>query len=243
MSNRDVSVRISSRNQGNRGSRAHIYEPSLRRTSVDGNRSRTSSLELLRVASTDSSSRVNNSGRARSGSNIGLSTPVSSKRLRKSISTIDKPNSLGSTPKDSMPKNSSSTTLNTATSTPSISPSPIQKEKEKKKKHRKSRSIWSKIGPCLGIYYGNIVLKDPRAIEAVQALGLNIHHLRKLKARFDKIDIDGSNSIDYEEFFESVGQERSPFTDKLFQLIGKIVHKVFIIISYLINTFFFLIRS
>jgi Ca2+-binding EF-hand superfamily protein len=57
------------------------------------------------------------------------------------------------------------------------------------------------------------------AVEAVQALDLKAWHLRRLRARFNVIDIDGSGAIDYDEFFESVGENRSPFTDKLFALI------------------------
>jgi hypothetical protein len=35
--------------------------------------------------------------------------------------------------------------------------------------------------------------------------------------------LDGSGNIDYDEFFESIGEMRSPFTDKLFALIGKLL--------------------
>ena len=49
---------------------------------------------------------------------------------------------------------------------------------------------------------------------------LRPHHLRKLKMKFDSIDIDGSGNIDADEFFEAVGEQRTPFTDKLFSMIG-----------------------
>jgi hypothetical protein len=100
--------------------------------------------------------------------------------------------------------------------------SSVAKPKEKKKKRAKgaSKSIVDKLAESFGIYLGNVNLQDPRAVEAVQALDLQPWHLRKLKARFNRIDIDGSGNIDHEEFFESVGEERSPFTDKLFALIG-----------------------
>jgi hypothetical protein len=35
--------------------------------------------------------------------------------------------------------------------------------------------------------------------------------------------LDGSGNIDYDEFFESIGEMRSPFTDKLFALIGTLL--------------------
>lgn len=96
---------------------------------------------------------------------------------------------------------------------------PIPKKKTPKTRTRK-RTFFEKILLSMGFHVGNVVLKDPRAIEAAQALNLQPWHLRRLKARFDKVDIDGSGNIDFEEFFESVGEQRSPFTDKLFALIG-----------------------
>jgi hypothetical protein len=46
-------------------------------------------------------------------------------------------------------------------------------------------------------------------------------HLKRLKLKFDSIDIDGSGNIDADEFFEAVGEQRTPFTDKLFAMIGE----------------------
>ncbi len=98
-----------------------------------------------------------------------------------------------------------------------------KKAPEKKKKRAKiqKKSAFEKIGAMFGVFLGHVALQDPRAIEAVQALDLQPWHLRRLRASFNRIDIDGSGAIDFEEFFESVGEERSPFTDKLFALIGK----------------------
>lgn len=96
----------------------------------------------------------------------------------------------------------------------------INKDKKKKAKPRK-KTTYEKLAQSMGFYVGNVVLKDPRAIEAAQALDLHQNHLRRLRVKFDKIDIDGSGNIDYDEFFESVGETRSPFTDKLFSLIGR----------------------
>jgi hypothetical protein len=96
-----------------------------------------------------------------------------------------------------------------------------KKEKVKKAKPRK-KTLYEKTAQWLGFYVGNVVLKDPRALEAAQALDLHQNHLRRLRLKFDKIDIDNSGNIDYDEFFESVGETRSPFTDKLFSLIGQL---------------------
>jgi hypothetical protein len=73
-----------------------------------------------------------------------------------------------------------------------------------------------------GFTIGKVVLSDPRAIEAADALDLKQWHIQKLKASFDAIDIDGSGNIDFDEFFASIGEVRSPFTDKLFAIIGKL---------------------
>lgn len=94
-----------------------------------------------------------------------------------------------------------------------------RKEKLKKRQMKRQKSCYEKMALQFGFYVGDVVLKDPRAIEAVQALNLKQWHLRRLRAKFDKIDIDGSGNIDYEEFFEAMGEERSPFSDKLFSLI------------------------
>lgn len=84
---------------------------------------------------------------------------------------------------------------------------------------KKKRNMVDIIYGLFGYASGNVQLRDPRAMEAVQALDLQMMHLRRLKYTFDKIDIDGSGNIDSEELFESMGERRSPLTDKLFALI------------------------
>ena len=97
-----------------------------------------------------------------------------------------------------------------------------KKGSEKKVKAKvKKKSAYEKMAASFGFYVGKVTLVDPMAIEAVQALDLGQSQLRTLRAKFDKIDIDGSGAIDYDEFFEAVEENRSPFTDKLFALIGK----------------------
>lgn len=93
----------------------------------------------------------------------------------------------------------------------------VIKSKGKPKAHK--RTLLEKFAHSCGFHVGEVVLRDPWAIEAAQALDLQQWHLRRLKVRFDKIDLDGSGNIDYDEFFESIGEARSPFTDKLFALI------------------------
>lgn len=94
----------------------------------------------------------------------------------------------------------------------------MYKKKPGRTKARK-RTLTEKVLLAMGFHVGAVALKDPRAVEAAQALNLKPWHLRRLKTKFDKVDLDGSGNIDYEEFFEAVGEQRSPFTDKLFALI------------------------
>jgi Ca2+-binding EF-hand superfamily protein len=92
-------------------------------------------------------------------------------------------------------------------------------EAAERKKKRKNAGLWKKFKRMI-CGTGEIpVLKDAKAIEAVEALNLKPHHLAKIKARFDDIDIDGSGSIDSTELFEALGEPRSPFTDAVFAII------------------------
>lgn len=95
----------------------------------------------------------------------------------------------------------------------------IKAKPEVKKPRIRQKTAFQKFMLNFGVYIGTVKLNDPYAIEAAQALDLQQWHLRRLKKRFDRIDLDGSGNIDYDEFFESVGEVRSPFTDKLFALI------------------------
>lgn len=59
-------------------------------------------------------------------------------------------------------------------------------------KPKQKRTAFDKLLIFLGMGSGNgAVLRDPRTIEAANALGLRPWHIRRLKAKFDEIDIDG----------------------------------------------------
>ena len=105
---------------------------------------------------------------------------------------------------------------------------PKKKKKKKKDKNekksgatyrRKKKTMFDQVLGLFGMASGNVALTEPRALEAAQALDLQTSHLRKLKFSFDRVDIDGSGAIDADEYFGSIGERRSPFTDKLFSLI------------------------
>ena len=95
-----------------------------------------------------------------------------------------------------------------------------KKDQQKETKVRKKqKSCFDKFMQSLGLNFQDVKLRDPRAIEAAQALNLQPWHLRKMKLKFDVIDVDGSGNIDSDEFFEAVGEQRSPLTDRLFSMI------------------------
>ena len=98
-------------------------------------------------------------------------------------------------------------------------------KREKKVKKKKSSGGGKKKG-CIssllnsfGIGVANIVLSDAKAIEQASMLEMGQAHLRMMKSSFDRIDLDGSGNIDATEFLESLNEQRSPFTDKLFAMI------------------------
>ena len=93
------------------------------------------------------------------------------------------------------------------------------KQKKKSKSTGKKKGCLVSIFAAFGIGVATITLSDPRAIEAAQMLDMTQKHLRLLKRSFEIIDLDGSGNIDATEFLESLGEQRSPFTDKLFSVI------------------------
>jgi Ca2+-binding EF-hand superfamily protein len=71
----------------------------------------------------------------------------------------------------------------------------------------------------MGLSFEAVYLQHSYAKEAAQALNLQQWHLRKLKSAFESVDLDKSGTISLEEMFISLGEIKSPFTDKLFELI------------------------
>jgi len=96
---------------------------------------------------------------------------------------------------------------------------PKRVKKNKKKAAGKKKGCIMGLFAAFGIGVATITLSDPRAIEAAQMLDMTQKHLRLLKMSFDRIDVDGSGNIDADEFLESLGEQKSPFTQKLFAVI------------------------
>lgn len=95
----------------------------------------------------------------------------------------------------------------------------MDEEAAKRKRVRKNFGLFKKIARFFNGGGEVPVLRDFKAVEAAEALNLTANQLRKLKMRFDDIDIDGSGSIDATEFFEALGEPKSPFTEAVFAII------------------------
>jgi Ca2+-binding EF-hand superfamily protein len=94
-------------------------------------------------------------------------------------------------------------------------------QKKNEKRDRKPRKKMPRQNPLMmWLGYGpDVVLRDRKAIEVAQAIDLRQFDLRVLKVKFDEVDIDGSGTLDSQELFESVGENRTPLTDRLFELL------------------------
>lgn len=65
-----------------------------------------------------------------------------------------------------------------------------------------------------------IVLPEPsKAAKAVNILRLKQKHLWRMKRKFVSVDVDGSGSIDGEEFFHVLEEPKSPFADERYIFI------------------------
>ena len=60
---------------------------------------------------------------------------------------------------------------------------------------------------------------NENAATACMMLGFTNKNIAKLKAQFDKIDLDGSGEIDYEEFCDFIEEPRTAYSDSLFKMI------------------------
>jgi Ca2+-binding EF-hand superfamily protein len=100
-----------------------------------------------------------------------------------------------------------------------------ERRKEKKRLKKAQSSVYKPKRKRLNRFQRmfastpDVVVRDPLALEAIDGLALTQKHLKRLRAKFDDIDIDGSGNIDTEEFFEACGEMRSPITDRLFRII------------------------
>lgn len=89
---------------------------------------------------------------------------------------------------------------------------------QKPKKPQLNR--WQKVKRFFCTYGEYIEFEEGSAAQAVvEALMLTQGDLKRMKARFKAIDVDGSGEIDYDEFFEMIQEPRSPYADNLFTLI------------------------
>ncbi|KAJ8602265.1 hypothetical protein CTAYLR_003655 [Chrysophaeum taylorii] len=79
---------------------------------------------------------------------------------------------------------------------------------------RTIRKIVRKLKPRETVILGGSV-----AARIATSLGLIQSHLRVLREKFDDIDVDGSGTIDPSEFYEAIGETKSPLSDELFRVM------------------------
>ncbi|KAF0756894.1 hypothetical protein AaE_004449 [Aphanomyces astaci] len=68
---------------------------------------------------------------------------------------------------------------------------------------------------------GDITLESQRTIDTVLKYQMGQCELRKLKEVFNYIDVDRTGQISFEEFFEFIDENRNPYSESLFRLIGE----------------------
>ncbi|KAJ8612130.1 hypothetical protein CTAYLR_002436 [Chrysophaeum taylorii] len=88
--------------------------------------------------------------------------------------------------------------------------------------YREKPSTFKRAIRKLKLYLGQterIEIHNPAAKEAVRALCLTQRQLRRLKMKFETIDIDNSGTMDAAEFFQILDEARTPLTDELLSLI------------------------
>ena len=85
---------------------------------------------------------------------------------------------------------------------------------------RSQATCWDRLRG--GIFSRGEVMEFPEgspAAEVVDALHLTQADIRRMKKKFQDVDVDGSGEIDYNEFFEMIDETRSAYADALFHLI------------------------
>uniref|UniRef100_A0A7S1GEX5 EF-hand domain-containing protein n=1 Tax=Bicosoecida sp. CB-2014 TaxID=1486930 RepID=A0A7S1GEX5_9STRA len=95
-----------------------------------------------------------------------------------------------------------------------------KKHKKKKHKHKRKKKVnfltkqWRKLFPPSD----RPEMSKLSSMTADHAMLTN-KELAQIKAVFDEVDLDGEGEMDFDEFFELLGEERTPFTDAVFTLL------------------------
>jgi hypothetical protein len=63
---------------------------------------------------------------------------------------------------------------------------------------------------------------NAKSMSIARALMLTGDEIRRIKASYDAVDVDGAGEMDFDEFFEMLGEPRTPFTDAVFTLIDNV---------------------
>lgn len=63
---------------------------------------------------------------------------------------------------------------------------------------------------------------NAKSMSIARALMLTGDDIQRIKASYDAVDVDGAGEMDFDEFFEMLGEPRTPFTDAVFTLIDNV---------------------
>jgi len=63
---------------------------------------------------------------------------------------------------------------------------------------------------------------NAKSAAMARALMLTSEDIYGIKASYDLVDVDGAGEMDFDEFFEMLGEPRTPFTDAIFTLIDNV---------------------
>ena len=63
---------------------------------------------------------------------------------------------------------------------------------------------------------------NAKSMSIARSLMLTGEDIHRIKASYDAVDVDGAGEMDFDEFFEMLGEPRTPFTDAVFTLIDNV---------------------
>ena len=96
-----------------------------------------------------------------------------------------------------------------------------REEKRKSKlRQRKQVGAWDSLVKLLsGRKEVELNAKSGAMARALMLTGEDVY---RIKASYDAVDVDGAGEMDFDEFFEMLGEPRTPFTDAIFTLIDNV---------------------
>ena len=94
-----------------------------------------------------------------------------------------------------------------------------EKRRAKLRKRKEVGLVESLLKMLSGRKEVELNAKSGAKARALMLTGDDIH---KIKASYDAVDVDGAGEMDFDEFFEMLGEPRTPFTDAIFTLVDNV---------------------